>query len=419
MQQRIAFRPLMAAGAAALGASIIALTPAVSNDVAEGIQQHMVNVEHRAVALADTVVNPIQSWMDLIQTTQTNLQTVTQEFLSLPFPAAQQLAANWLQFGNLYVSTTQIGANDAINYFTGPGAYDFLPLLYSGSNDLIAGNVAGWMSSMIGAFYTEPLFDVGYPMEAMLDIPKDMATNFGYAVNTLLTTGVTDFGLYVVGAPGYVAGTFGSSLQLAINSASSGDLAGAVLNLLNVPPVTLNGFINGLNGGANPLYGLINRPYAGLYTEYSSVANALAKAIVAPNSQNIVNGGSLSAGAQQFVSQFLNGWPSPQLAINQLINTLEGLFGGSNAAGAAAALSGGSVVAGLSGGLPGLSADVLKTLDPAMVTGIAGSLGPSLGTHIAGALGTTAASLPVDLSRIATTLSVDLSTLALHILSAL
>ncbi|ORA65720.1 hypothetical protein BST25_23285, partial [Mycobacterium heidelbergense] len=214
-----------AAGAAAVGASIIALIPAVSNDVAAGIQQHMVNVEHRAVALADTVVNPIQSWMDLIQTTQTNLQTVTQEFLKLPFPAAQQLAANWLQFGNLYASTTQIGANDAIKYFTGPGTSDFLPLLYSGSNDLIAGNVAGWMSSMIAAFYSGPLFDIGYPMEATLTIPENMATNFGYAVNTLLSAGVTDFGVYALGAPVSVAGTFGSSLQLAINSANSGDLA--------------------------------------------------------------------------------------------------------------------------------------------------------------------------------------------------
>ncbi|ORA66402.1 hypothetical protein BST25_23165, partial [Mycobacterium heidelbergense] len=225
MQQRIAFRPLVAAGAAAVGASIIALIPAVSNDVAAGIQQHVVNVEHRAVALADTVVNPIQSWMDLIQTTQTNLQTVTQDFLSLPFPLAQQLAANWLQFGNLYVSTTQIGATDAIKYFTGPGVYDFVPLLYTGSRDLIAGNVAGWMSSMVYAFYTGPLVDIGQPMEATLTIPENMATNFGYAVNTLLTTGVTNFGYYVVTAPGSVAGTFGSSLQLAINSANSGDLA--------------------------------------------------------------------------------------------------------------------------------------------------------------------------------------------------
>ncbi|WP_211278380.1 hypothetical protein, partial [Mycobacterium heidelbergense] len=161
----------------------------------------------------------------------------------------------------------------------------------------------------------------------------------------------------------------------------------AVLNLLNVPPVTLNGFINGLNGGSQPNLGLINTPYSSLYTEYSFVSNALAKAIVAPNSQNIVNGGSLSAGAQQFVSQFLNGWPSPQLAINQLINTLEGLFGGSNAASAAAALNGGGIAASVAAGLPGVSAGVLKAFDPAAVTNIAASLGPSLAAEVAGSLG--------------------------------
>ncbi|WP_141772798.1 hypothetical protein [Mycobacterium malmoense] len=408
MQQRTAFRPLVTAGAATVGASMIALTPVVSNDVAADIQHGVVNVEHRAVALADTVINPIQSWMDLIQTTQTNLQTVTQDFLSLPFPAAQQLAANWLQFGDLYVSTMQTGATDAVSYFTGSGASDFLPLLYSGSQDLVAGNVAGWISNLINALYQQPLFQIGYPLEATLDIPKTMSTNFGYAVNALLGGGVTDLGVYLVLGPGQIGHAFGSSLQAAVNSANSGDLAGAFINLLNVLPVTLDAIINGT--GSPPEFGLINTPYAGLYVELSDISYNLAQAIVAPNSQNIVNGGSLPVATQEFLTQLTTGWPSLQVAFNQLLNTVGQLLGGGGAAATAGFVNADSAMAGLAAGLPGLSTDLLKGFDPAAVTNIAGWLGTSMATDIAAALPADIAGvLPGDVPAMAGRLGADLA----------
>ncbi|ORA76455.1 hypothetical protein BST29_24525 [Mycobacterium malmoense] len=391
-----------------MGASMIALTPVVSNDVAADIQHGVVNAEHRAVALADTVVNPIQSWMDLIQTTQTNLQTVTQDFLSLPFPAAQQLAANWLQYGDLYVSTMQTGAINAVSYFTESGANDFLPLLQSASSDLISGNVEGSINNLIAALYTYPFTQIGQPLEATLDIPKTMSTNFGNAVNTLLGSGVTDLGVYLVFAPKVIGEAFGSSLQLAVNSANSGDLVGAFANLLDVPPVTLDAIING--SGTPPDFGLINTPYAGLYVELSNISKLLAQAIVAPNSQNIVNGGSLPVATQEFLTQLTTGWPSLQTAFNQLLNTVGQLLGGGGAAATAGFVNADSAMAGLAAGLPGLSTDLLKGFDPAAVTNIAGWLGTSMATDIAAALPADIAGvLPGDVPAMAGRLGADLA----------
>ncbi|OIN81937.1 hypothetical protein K3U93_22105 [Mycobacterium malmoense] len=369
---------------------MIALTPVVSSDVASDLQRSAASIQHRAVQLmADDIVNPIQAWTDLFQTTATNLQTVTQEWLALPFPVLQQFAANWAQYAYLDIATDQIGLKAAFDYFTGSGISNgFFPTLSLAFQDLSSGNVAGYLSLLLNAFYENPIFLIGYPMEAALQIPEQISTNFANAVNSLLEGGVVNIGIYALGGPSAVTTAFGNSLQASVDAANSGNLLGAATNLLSVPAETLNGFINGIGTGqVHPDYGLINPPpYESLFQlTYTDLAKDLAQAIVTPNAQNIVGGGSLAAGVDQLVNQFLNGWPSVQNAINQLINTIEGLFGGGAAT--AEAVNSSSVLAGLATGPAELAAhipvDVAASL-PGDVANIAGHLGVDLASVLPG-----------------------------------
>ncbi|BBZ52940.1 hypothetical protein H7H82_13300 [Mycobacterium heidelbergense] len=411
MQQLAAFRPLVTAGAAAVGASLIALTPSVSNDVAAGLQHSVVNIQHRAVELADAV-NPVQSWIDLFQTTGANLQAFAQTWGALPFPVAQQAAANWLYYGDFYITTMQSGASGASNYFGGQGPTAFFPLLTTAFTDLQAGNVSGFVNNLTSAFWTQIFLQVLQPMENTLAIPREISTNFANFVNTLIgTTNVQYLGIYVFTAPGYFMGVMGDSLQAAVNSANSGDLVGAITNLLNTPPVTLDALLNGsISLLSPPASGSTGFVYA-----LDNVLNSTAKAMVTPGAQNMVNGGSLAAASSAFLSQLTTGWPAPQVAFDGVLNGLtqfiQSLFpslGGAGAATAADVVNGGSALAGLSAGLPGLAANALKGFEPALATDIAAALGPSLAANVAGPLATATR-----------TLSVDLSTIALHILAAL
>ncbi|WP_438268915.1 hypothetical protein, partial [Mycobacterium malmoense] len=62
MQQLAALRPLVTAGAAALGASLIALTPTISNNLAAKTQHSTATIQQHAIELTDAVTNPIQTW---------------------------------------------------------------------------------------------------------------------------------------------------------------------------------------------------------------------------------------------------------------------------------------------------------------------------------------------------------------------
>ncbi|BBZ50029.1 hypothetical protein H7H82_13035 [Mycobacterium heidelbergense] len=88
MQQQAALRPLVTAGAAALGASMIALTPAVSNDLAADIQHSAVTIQQRAVELTDYVANPIETWIDVFEAAGINIQSLAAQFQQYPFVLA-------------------------------------------------------------------------------------------------------------------------------------------------------------------------------------------------------------------------------------------------------------------------------------------------------------------------------------------
>ncbi|MCV7051506.1 hypothetical protein H7H82_13020 [Mycobacterium heidelbergense] len=417
MQQLTALRPLVTAGAAALGASLIALTPAVSNDAASALQHSVAAAQQRAVELASTdyAVNPLQTWLDVFTNAAANLQTIGADWAQIPAVLGQQFAANLIQYANLYVGSYQSAANGALQFYTStvtshPGVpTNFWPVLAQGLADFQSGQIASGIDQVGFALLQGPISAVLQPMENTLQIPIYFTQNIANATDALLKTSnggvIESVGAYALfGFSGTLEHSLGDSLQAAYDAFAAGDPVDGVLNLLNTPGAVANGVINGYNGSQgllSPENGVLQ---SGLLSIFANLApQNLAKAIVVPGAWG------------SFLNMAAGGWPSPNEIVNNILNlfqTYAGLPGLASAANV-----GGVVPAAALAGLPGLSAGVLKAFDPAAVTNIAASLGPSLAAEVAGSLGS---SLGANLAgSLATTLSVDLSRVALHILSAL
>ncbi|BBZ52158.1 hypothetical protein H7H82_07700 [Mycobacterium heidelbergense] len=417
MQQLTALRPLATAGAAAIGAGMIALTPVLSTDVASDLQRGTVAIQHRAIELADTVANPIQTWIDTFQAAGINIQSLVTQFQAHPFPGLEQLAANFLQYGVDYVSPYHTAANAAANYFLGTGSSDFVPLIQQALAEAAAGQFSGSsgaVQTLVGALYTNPVIQVLEPLETIPQILNSITQNLANATDYLTTNGIADIGVFfVLGLPVAFEQALGTSVQNVYDSFTAGDTVGALVNAVDIPGAVTNALLNGSYSGGNYFNGLISDGSGLAKTLFLTIPQQLAPEIVAPGAQNTMSGGSLLTAYQDFFNTLTNGWPTAQEVFNNLLNVID--YALSKSGGAAAAVNAGNfaALAPAASALPGLSVGVVKGFDPAAVTNIAASLGPSLAAEVAGSLGANLA------GSLATTLSVDLSRVALHILSAL
>ncbi|QZA16536.1 hypothetical protein K3U93_17970 [Mycobacterium malmoense] len=362
---------LATAGAAALGASLIALTPSVFNDVAVDIQHRLGNVQRYAVELAD-VVNPITNWIDTLTTATNSVSWLGQQMLNAPSPVLSQVLANQSGYGQTVVTSLESSASSIQNVLT-----TTLPSgLQTIWSDLMAGMPA-LASSEADYLVSTLIIQGGEPLFPILQIPADMTTNMTKALDAV--TSITLL-LHLVnalqGIPFAPWEQAGLSAQEFVDAVNGGDPATAWSTLINLPADITNAF---LNGGPNNLdYNMFGWP------------------------------GLVNAGVSRFSGE-LNGnsgiIPDLLLAVPRAIaEALGAKLPPLTEPPAAAA----AIVPGLAVELPGLAADVGKAFDPAIVTDIAGALGPSLAADVTGGLGTAAA-----------TLTVDLSTIALNILSAL
>ncbi|OIN79119.1 hypothetical protein K3U93_05605 [Mycobacterium malmoense] len=371
MQQLTALRPLVTAGAAAVGASLIALTPAISNDLASDPQHSAVSIQYREVALTDNVVNPISTWIDALSSAALNGRTLLQQWGEIPFVVPQQIAANWVQFASDYVGAYQNAATAAVNYFTGNSAYDFVPLMQQAWADITSGNIAqafAYGGPLGLALLTEPSLKILQPLESIPNILAYVTTDLANATNYLVGPGIGTL-LAAVGESaalnlgGSTLAGIGTGLQAVYDSATAGDPVEALLNLANFPGVVTDAFLNGIHGG---LLLPPNNGNGGLVSTFINGFRTLATKMVAPKAQNIGEGGSLLVAVQDFVNQLINGWPS-----------LAPLFDGG--AGGAAAAFAPSIAADIGGIAPSVAAEI-GGLTPSITTNIAGTLAPELGT---------------------------------------
>lgn len=280
-------------------------------DLFAGVENELASLAHGAAAAAlpappTGLPLSIQTWVDTFATAGTNLQAILNKFNAIPFPALQQIAANGIAYGNLYVGTFHTAAAAAAKYFLGSTATSFGPIVQTGFTQLASSNVQGALLSFYTALYVDPLLDIAFPLEKILTIPEYITANLAAATKYLMTTGVSDLGVYAFeGLPTEAEAALGASLQAVSNAYASGNLLEAASNLVNTPGAVANAFLNGY-----PTFGLLSNPSGLLNTVLNVIAPAVAKTMVAPGAVNITTGGSLQGAFQGFVNQLVNGWPA-------------------------------------------------------------------------------------------------------------
>ncbi|WP_217808413.1 hypothetical protein, partial [Mycobacterium malmoense] len=366
---------------------------AVSNNVASDLQRSTVTIQHRAVTLADDVVNPLRTWIDILPTALTQLLgifgkgvmvPIPYTWTETPFPVAQQLAANGLQYATEYVESFQGAAANGVAFFTGTGgaAYSFPELLQGASADFASGNITGAFADLYSALYYGPLYEMGLPLFGILHIPTYMMANLSAATDYLVNPGVTD--IFLAGPlslPQDAWTALGDGLQGVYDSWTAGDPLGVLTNLLNIPGAMTNAVVNGIQSpGIEGLYqGLLSYPQSSLIGEFVNILfPGLANAIVAPNAQNIVAGGSLRAALDGFLHVLLHGWPS-------LTGAGEAAASVASVTDFATAASAAALPAGLPGIAPSIAAD-LSSIGPSVVADLASRLPVEFGTLAANVL---------------------------------
>ncbi|OIN78404.1 hypothetical protein BMG05_24095 [Mycobacterium malmoense] len=303
--------------------STINLTDASSAlDLFAGVENELASLASGAAAASlpappTGLPLPIQTWVNTFASAGTNLQTILNTWSKLPFPVAQQVAANWLYYADTYVGSFQNFANAAVKYFGAGGT--FWTSLQRAATDFQTGNITTGFGVLYNTLFQTPALDLGTPLQAILKtIPVDITQNLANATKYLNVTGVTQVINYgVLGIPGQMEQALGSSLQAVYNSWTAGDPVGLLTSLANAPGALTNAALNGVNGQ----YGLLSPAYTlskFLPPEHTGVLDVvlnylgpnLANAIASPGAQPIANGGSLATAFQTFVNQLVTGWPS-------------------------------------------------------------------------------------------------------------
>ncbi|BBZ50610.1 hypothetical protein H7H82_08330 [Mycobacterium heidelbergense] len=320
----------------AVSVSDINLTDASSAlDLFSGVESELASIVDGASAaalpasLASAAFDPtqnliIQTWMKTFSTAGANLQTLYNQWSAIPAPLLQQVLANDIAYGNLYVGTYQAAANAAVKYFTTPVGVSFQRVLNTALADLNAGNLTGAYTNLWSAFVNYPFTAIFQPLNRILGIPIDITKNLSNATNYLLntnaTSGVSQIGLSLLNFVNQPGIAFSASLQAALNAWNAEDPVVAVTDLLNIPGAVTNAV---LNGNAAGQFGLISTKGSGLSfgpveTIGIKVLQNVATNIVAPNAANIMSGQSLQAAFQGFVNTLTNGWPSLTPVVNDL-----------------------------------------------------------------------------------------------------
>ncbi|BBZ51753.1 hypothetical protein H7H82_05535 [Mycobacterium heidelbergense] len=268
---------------------------------------------------------PIATWVKTFQNVGTSLQTTVNLMQKLPFPVAQQVAANWVSYADVYVNAYQVAANAAVKFYTGTATTNFWPYLNAAFNSFASGSFTGLnkgvVPDLVEAFYAYPLLTIGLPLGTILHIPADFTQNLATVTTYLLENSVTSIGTYWASTlPTQVETAFGGSFQAASTAWSHGDPVGAISNLLNTPGALVNDFLNGSTGSQGLISFLLN------HTILTTLTPNLATSIVAPNAQNIASGGSLQAALQGLGNQLINGWPSLSNAVSGISTGLTTLL---------------------------------------------------------------------------------------------
>jgi len=263
-------RPYLAAGVAMMGASLIAVNP-LTPTIADDIQQRAVRLTDSVVAdvgdFAANVgtalpgsldmsgfasaaasippaVNPIVEWLNVFETAGSNLQAIAQDWFADPFPVLGQVLSNQVGYADVTGSNLSALSTDLYTFVT--------QTLPPQINTLIDGIRSGAISSSVSTFnenFTLDLLPLLTPLDNILAIPGEMLTNLAHTVSDNLSNVLTfDLLVPLNGLLYATAQGAANGLQAALDAYDAGQTGTALVDLLNVPALTLGGYLNGSTG---------------------------------------------------------------------------------------------------------------------------------------------------------------------------
>lgn len=264
-----AVRSRLNIGIAVAGAGVIALAPINPSmpTIAEPLAH---SVSTAAVALSATT-NPIEQWLQIINTTLANGGALAQTYLDNPLPILRQLILNGVGYGEQAVTALRSTVTNLIDNLRldNPNG---LPMQLGAAWDLLrAGDIANGLPALYGAVAGYALFSA-FPLINVVQIPIAMAQNFANAVEAGLG-GVVQLALGVLSVPAAVVGATASQLQAVFDAVKAGDLLGTINEALGIPGAFVGAVLNGF--GFNP--GLLSPD--GFFDIAIRALNSIAQAI--------------------------------------------------------------------------------------------------------------------------------------------
>lgn len=256
---QVSVRSYLTAGVAFVGAGAIALTPI---QPLERTVELRAAVTHSANVALTSTQNPIQLWLDVLQTSAGNVGALGQAVLANPAPVLGQAIKNQIGYGRALFVGLEAGANEALN------SLKTLPTAVRDAlTYLAAGNIVDGVQALLN-----PVMGLGFslliPLQPIVETITAMAQNFANAVATVSSAQTVISLVLAIGGPILSAvNAVVEQAQDMVDGLKAGNLGNVIKAVLNIPAALVDGI---LNGHGNIVFSGFPLPAAGLLTPYEN-----------------------------------------------------------------------------------------------------------------------------------------------------
>ncbi|MEH3131291.1 MAG: hypothetical protein PGN27_15175 [Mycolicibacterium neoaurum] len=315
-------QPRLKIGIAVAGAGAIAFAPVIQPmpDIAEPLAR---SVSTAAVTLSATT-NPIEQWLQIINTAIANGGALAEAYLANPAPILRQLIVNGIGYGEQTFTALQSTVTALIDNlrFDNPNG---LPMnLKNAWDQILAGDITNGLPALYGAVSGYLLFSA-FPLINLMEIPSTMAQNFANAVEAGVQ-GALGLVFGALAIPPAIVEATAVQFQSVLNAVQTGDWLGAINDAFGVPGAMVGAFFNGFgfNAGLLSPDGLIDMALRAM----NSIAEALgavppATAMATPLAARVADQGPSAL-------------PADESSVTTVVLRTEGAEGAESAQGSAA-----------------------------------------------------------------------------------
>lgn len=254
---QLTVQPCITAGVALAAAGVIAITPGATPSL-----PHIRQVpEIQLTASTSDAVNPypIDTWSEVLQTAQANLDGLEQEYAAEPaIPALlSEVVSNWVNYTEAPAAALAESSANAATWWQDLPAVLHTAGIYLWNQD-VAGAVSTLWNSVAGSYGDHGLSGlVTYPLIYGPDGIESVLDNVAGNIDSVLT-GVPIAINDVLTSPEYA---FGSALAALVGSVddisyqlSNGDWSDAVYDLFHLVPTVAGGYLNGYDGFGDDVF---------------------------------------------------------------------------------------------------------------------------------------------------------------------